>query len=131
MEYEKTVTGIGSVPFDNVKQALEYSLSHPIPFLPELTTKGETMMEYIKSPGILQCLKDFKVETRRRKLTTVKVQSIGPATLAHAHVVTRGREGYTDTESVRRVKQHVNRILEGLIADEIILFLDEPSLEHA
>ena len=48
------ITQIGSLPFSDIKQAIDYSINHDIPFLPELT---------------------FNI---------VKVQCIGPATLIMA-----------------------------------------------
>lgn len=115
----KTVTQIGSLPFRKVGTAIAYSLKHDIPFLPELTTLGDAMLTYIKDPGRLSCLAEF----RRHHFQTVKVQVVGPATLIQS--------GYKQGEAVARIYQHIERVLDGLRAEEIILFLDEPALGYA
>jgi|TARA_Y100000034_G_scaffold32726_1_gene40147 hypothetical protein len=113
------LTGIGSLPFVEVKTAIDYSLKHDIPFLPELPFKGEAMLDYIKNPGKLSCLEEFK----KHQFNVVKVQSIGPATLILS--------GYSEDEAISRIYDHVSKILDGLDAGEIILFLDEPALGQA
>ncbi len=112
------VTQIGSLPFTDVDEAIAYSLTHDIPFLPELTALGDTMTEYIKDPGKLSCLEAFK----KNRFDVVKVQCIGPATLI------QGR--YDEDDAVARVYGHVDALLDRLQAEEIILFLDEPALGY-
>lgn len=112
------ITQIGSLPFTNVDAAVTYSLRHDIPFLPELTALGDGMLEYVKDPGRLACLAAFK----KQRFETVKVQCIGPATLIQSK--------YDEDDAVMRVYQHVEAVLDGLQADEIILFLDEPALGY-
>jgi len=114
----KLVTQIGSLPFTDVDRAVEYSLRHEIPFLPELTALGDAMLTYIEEPGRLSCLEAFK----RNRFQTVKVQCIGPATLIGS--------GFEEDDAISRVYRHVEAILEGLVAEETILFLDEPALGH-
>ena len=116
---EKIVTQIGSLPYEDAIRAVEYSLRHHIPFLPELPKMGDAMLEYIKNPGKLSCLDEFK----KNAFDTVKIQCVGPATLIMA--------GYTEDEAVRRISEHISGILTGLKADQIILFLDEPALGQA
>jgi len=113
------ITQIGSLPLANVKEAVRYSLEHDIPFLPELPLLGDAMLSYIRRPGSLSCLAEFKKHT----FETVKVQAIGPATLILS--------GYDPDEALLRIYRHVEAILEGLRAQEIILFLDEPALGQA
>ena len=115
----KVITQIGSLPFRDVKKAVAYSLRHDIPFLPELTALGDAMLDYIKNPGNLSCLEEFK----RHRYKTVKVQVIGPATLIQS--------GYEENEALARIYEHLERILGGLETEEIILFLDEPALGYA
>lgn len=114
----KIVTQIGSLPFEDVGQAVEYSLRHDIPFLPELPKRGDAMLDYIKHPGKLSCLQEFK----KNKFTTVKVQCVGPATLMLS--------GYKADEALQRICEHITAITQGLTAEEVILFLDEPALGH-
>ena len=111
-------TQIGSLPLTDVDNAVAYSLRHDIPFLPELTAKGDAMMRYIKEPGKLSCLDMFK----RCEFDVVKVQSIGPATLIQS--------GYEEDDAIARVYAHIEAILDGLRAQEILLFLDEPALGY-
>lgn len=119
MKKRKIITQIGSLPFEDIKEAVNYSLKHDIPFLPELPKKGDAMLNYIKNPGSLSCLNEFK----KHKFKTVKIQCVGPATL------TQG--GYTSDEAVSRAYNHVTAIMDGLQAEEVILYLDEPALGHS
>ena len=112
----KTITQIGSLPFTDVERAVAYSLRHEIPFLPELTALGDAMLRYIEAPGRLSCLGAFK----RHRFETVKVQCVGPATLLG--------NGFEEDDAIARVYRHIETILEGLRAEEIVLFLDEPAL---
>lgn len=114
----KIITQIGSLPFHDVRRAIAYSLRHDIPFLPELTALGDAMLSYIKRPGSLSCLEEFKCH----RYETVKVQVIGPATLIQS--------GYEENEALARIYEHISRILDGLEAEEVILFLDEPALGY-
>ena len=115
------VTQIGSLPYEDVEKAVEFSLRHDIPFLPELPKRGDAMMDYIKNPGSLSCLDTFKKNVEGRPV--VKVQCIGPATLILA--------GYSEDEAISRTCQHIEAVLDGLNAGTIILFLDEPALGQA
>lgn len=112
-------TQIGSLPFDNVNVALNYSLQHSIPFLPELTRLGDGMFEYIRHPGRLSCLKEF----HKQKFDKVKIQCIGPITLSQDPSL-----GYSLDKAMANASVHIDVILQGLDAKEIILFLDEPAL---
>jgi hypothetical protein len=111
-------TQIGSLPFDDVETAIDYSLGHDIPFLPELTALGDAMMRYIEHPGRLSCLEAFV----DRSFDVVKVQCIGPATLIQS--------GRAEDDAIARVYAHIEAILDGLRAKEILLFLDEPALGY-
>jgi hypothetical protein len=115
-EHGKLTTQIGSLPFTDVERAIAYSLRHDVPFLPELTALGDAMLQYIREPGRLSCLDAFK----EHRFDTVKVQCIGPATLLCS--------GFEEDDAVARIYRHIETILDGLIADEILLFLDEPGL---
>ena len=116
MKQRKIVTQVGSLPYEDVSQAVEYSLKHDIPFLPELPKKGDAMLEYIKNPGKLSCLAEFK----KHKFKTVKIQCVGPTTLILG--------GYKEDEAIKRAYEHISAVMDGLKAEEIILFLDEPAL---
>lgn len=113
------LTQIGSLPFTDVSRAVAYSLRHEIPFLPELTARGDAMLNYIKTPGELSCLEAFK----RNRFDTVKIQCVGPATLLQS--------GYVEDDAISRIYRHIEAILDGLHTKETLLFLDEPALGHA
>lgn len=114
-----SITQIGSLPFDNANDAIIYSLQHDIPFLPELPLLGDSMLEYINTPGKLSCLKKFK----EIEFETVKIQCIGPATLVFSGV-------YREDEAIQRIYNHILILLENLKAKEVIIFFDEPSLGY-
>ena len=69
----------------------------------------------------MSCLKAFKREVAG--FDTVKIQCVGPATLMLG--------GYDQDEAFSRAYEHISALLDGLDADNIILFLDEPALGHA
>lgn len=116
----KIITQIGSLPYDNIEEAINYSLRHDIPFLPELQKLGDSILDYIKNPGQLSCLNEFKNAVRGYEI--VKIQSIGPATL------TLPPWKFDHDYAVQVVDSHISGIIKGLDAKEIILFLDEPGL---
>lgn len=118
------ITQIGSLPYESVAKALEYSLKHDIPFLPELPKKGDLMTDYIRHPGKLSCLEEFARATNGYPL--VKVQGIGPAT-----IVSATKKELEETKAVQVASAHISTIVNALDARNIILFLDEPSLETA
>jgi len=93
-----TVTQIGSLPYDDVEQAIEYNLRHDIPFLPELPRLGDTMLDYIKNPGKLNCLETFKQKVEG--FETVKIHYVGPATLLLS--------AYSEDEAIARTCQHID-----------------------
>ena len=118
MDKNEIVTQIGSLPYEDVGSAVEYSLRHDIPFLPELPKLGDAMLDYIEKPGSLSCLESFKKKVEGRE--TVKVQCVGPATLILS--------GYEPDEAVSRAYRHIEAVLDGLNVGHTILFLDEPAL---
>ena len=114
----KVITQIGSLPYEDISEAVKYSLKHDIPFLPELPKRGEAMLDYIKNPGKLSCLDEFKNAIRGYE--TVKIQCVGPATLR--------LNRYSKEEAIGRAYEHISGMLDGINAKEIVLFLDEPAL---
>lgn len=115
---KKIVTQIGSLPYKNIDDAIRYSLKHDIPFLPELTTLGDSMLDYAKNPGCLSSMDKLK----EREYETVKVQCVGPITLMMA--------GFDESQAQYAIMAHIMGILKGLKAKETILFLDEPAVGH-
>ncbi|MBI5148806.1 hypothetical protein HZA33_03945 [Candidatus Pacearchaeota archaeon] len=115
----KIITQIGSLPYENIKEAIEYSLRHDIPFLPELPRLGDSMQEYAKSPGKLSCLDDFKKAVSGYDI--VKIQCIGPASLLLL--------GYERKEAYGITKKHLTDLINNLNAKSILAFIDEPGLK--
>lgn len=116
----KVITQIGSLPFDNMEDAVNYSLRHDIPFLPELPMiKGDSMIEYVNNPGNLACSDLFKSKT----YDIVKIQAIGPITLM--------QRGYNEDDAISIPYNHIAGLLNGLNAREVILFLDEPAAGYS
>lgn len=115
---KRVITQIGSLPYENVSQAVEYSLRHDIPFLPELPKLGDSMLDYIQNPGKLSCLEAF----RKHRFSTVKIQCVGPATLIMS--------GYSEDEAISKIIEHLS-VITDLNAEEIIGILDEPALGQA
>ena len=119
MDVSKVITQIGSLPFDNVEDAVNYSLRHDIPFLPELPKiKGDSMIEYVHNPGNLACSVLFK----RNNYDVVKIQAVGPITLM--------QQGYNEDDAMSISYKHIEGLLKGLNAKEVILFLDEPAVGY-
>jgi hypothetical protein len=116
----KRITQIGSLPYQDVDAAVEYSLRHDIPFLPELPKRGDDIFDYVGNPVKLSCLEEFK----KNKFETVKFQIVCPITLTRMH-------DYSDNVALEGVYEHAGRLLDGLDAKEIILFLDEPYAAQA
>ena len=73
MSNRKVVTQIGSLPYEDIGEAVAYSLQHDIPFLPELPKRGDAMLNYAKNPGHLSCLEEFK----KHEFETVKINTEG------------------------------------------------------
>ncbi len=123
------VTQIGSLPFDSVEKAVEYSLRHDIPFLPELPKLGDAMLDYIKNPGKLSCLEEFK----KHSYDLAKAQCVGPATLMQSRNTEdkENERNYTEEEAIARISIHLNTICAGLDAKLLVVFLDEPGLGNS
>jgi hypothetical protein len=66
------ITGIGSLPHQDIENAISYSLKHDIPFLPELPHLDGTMEKVTEN----SCLKEFLQRTNH--LIIRKIQSPSP-----------------------------------------------------
>ena len=114
---DRIITQIGSLPHVDVDSAVQYSLGHDIPFLPELVARKETMLNYIRDPGKLACLDLFRNSVKGRK--SAKVQCVGPATL-----IVNG--GYSADDAVARVRAHIEAIVSVIdgYAEDIEFYQD-------
>jgi hypothetical protein len=122
MSNQNIITQIGSLPYDNIAEAVKYSLKHDIPFLPELPKRGDLMIDYIRHPGEMSCLNEFAAATKG--YSTVKIQCIGPASIVYAT-----EKEFDEMKAVQVAYEHISKIVNALDVRNIILFLDEPTLE--
>jgi len=68
------ITGIGSLPFEDIKEAIDYSLQHDIPFIPQLPSIEGSMIQQIKEE------KYTALEHWGREHECYKIQLVGPQT---------------------------------------------------
>lgn len=101
------IIGIGSVPFESVDEAMDFSLEHHIAFLPQLTARGEEMTEQART-GHHLCMKDFSQTPGPKKF-----QLCGPHSSKVPH---------------KSVLKTAKSIIESLKEDDLLLFIDEPIL---
>jgi hypothetical protein len=76
--------GIGSLPHLNISDAVTYSLKHSLPFLPQMTSLGERMVEQVLSAQELSkkyiALSLFTEKIIEQKNSNFKIQIAGPET---------------------------------------------------
>ncbi|XLQ19736.1 MAG: hypothetical protein ACKUBY_04045 [Candidatus Moraniibacteriota bacterium] len=111
-------TQIGSSPQTSVRLAIKDRLRYPIPALPELPLLGDSMVDDIgqsRKPAGLQKFKE-------NEFSRAKIQCAGPVTLFRT-----GK--YSLDDAVVAACEYIKVLLDGLCADQIILFLDEPGLD--
>lgn len=128
MERERITTGVGSLPHENVREAVNFSLKFDIPFLPELPKLGDDMIDSVDNGKEPSCLTYFKEQIIRRQIEAVKIQVIGPVTFLVARY-----EKYKDVKNkedvvVNKIGDFLYNMMHGLEAKETTLFLDEPAL---
>ncbi len=102
------ITGIGSLPFDNIKEAINYSLKHDIPFIPQLPLLEGNMIDQIKKSHYLS-IKEWDRENE-----CYKIQLVGP----HSSKVPP--QEIIDYSLMLKEKLHQSPIL----------FIDEPFLPN-
>lgn len=121
----KITTGIGSLPYIIPRRAVNHVMNnYDIPYPPELFNLRESMFEYIKNPDGLICSSLFKEEVKKRNISTVKIQVTGRVTLENCAL----RENRAIEDLVPNIPTYVNNCLDGLVAPEVIVFIDEPEL---
>jgi hypothetical protein len=103
-------TGIGSLPFTSVDEALTFSLAHDLPFMPELPAldSSELLLGARADAAVVSRFVQ-RVELGRE----VKVQLVGPTTLG----------------SVEACVRRARAMLEVLDTRPVLFTLDEPSLK--
>lgn len=122
-------TGIGSVPFKNLRDAMPYVFEFSVPFLPELP--GADFMDRTLSmaAGKLPIeIQSFAVEVARRRPQQAKLQMAGPLTMKYFKPdawAKMGQKGYREAvlSLIRAMRAETNV--------ELCLFLDEPAIDSA
>jgi hypothetical protein len=111
-------TGVGSVPFDNISQAMTFVKECTIPYLPEL--KQESMLTLLDNPLYFdqENWKTFVKEVQSFDL--VKVQITGPVTYQYL------KKDFANYEE--KLVKAFSRIKNDLKNIPFILILDEPCL---
>jgi hypothetical protein len=103
-------TGIGSLPFTSVDEALALSLAHDLPFMPELPALDSNEFLLGARPDAAVVSRFVQRVERGRE---VKVQLVGPTTLG----------------SVEACVQRMRSMLLVLGTRPVLFTLDEPSLK--
>ncbi len=120
---ELLTTMVGSLPFDSIDEAVEYSLSHDIPAVPELPKLDGGMFSYVKDGKMPAAYERFCKAVRDRGIKKVKVQAAGPVT-ARIH------GGMSENEAVNGISRYVTAMLRGLdFVETVYVCFDEPGIE--
>lgn len=109
------ITGIGSLPYQDFHEALQYSLKHDLPFFPQILSIHGNMIEQVKNMNF-QFLEDFLNHLRKLKITRYKIQIAGPNTTSLS-------------------MSHYETIIEDFLKEsqdlEILLCFDEPTFVNS
>lgn len=103
------ITGVGSLSHQTPEKAIEYSLAHDIPFLPQLTAIDGNMIEQARILSY-KLLPQFIEKTKGR---TVKIQLVGPT---------------SSTLSLKTIKDNINCLSYFFEKERTLFFIDEPRL---
>jgi hypothetical protein len=101
------ITGIGSLPFVDVKEGIDIALKHDIPFIPQLPNLEGSMIDQIKNK------KYIALESWGRDHQVYKIQLVGPQSSGI------GPNKIIDFAKKLKIKLHQTPIL----------FIDEPIFE--
>lgn len=121
------ITGIGSLPFTEIEQALEYSFQHDLPFLPQLPQLNEDEMMVTQSLDdsfeTYACYEPFLNHIIHRQIKKVKMQIAGPVTCS---VIAEEPIEIVIPQLLAKIEDMVAPFLEQGI--EVLFFIDEPML---
>lgn len=121
------ITGIGSLPFTDIDQALEYSLQHDLVFLPQLPQLNENEMMVIQALDdtfeSYACFESFVNFAIMNNLKKVKLQLAGPITCS---LVTEQSIDNIVSQLLLKVEDMIRPFWEHDI--DVIFFIDEPML---
>lgn len=108
-------TGIGSLPFTNLEKAIDFSLNLDLPFVPELTKMGDSLLK--RDSSILLQMAERCIAKK------LKNQIIGPATFQKLS----GQNFYEYTKYFKK-NLELNRDIKEKYQLEFFLQIDEPIL---
>lgn len=121
------ITGIGSLPFTDIDQALEYSFQHDLPFLPQLPQLNEDEMMVTQSLDdsfeTYSCFVPFLMQCIEKKIPTVKMQLAGPVTCS---VVVEEPIEFVIPQILAKIDDMVTPFTE--VGIKVLFFIDEPML---
>jgi methionine synthase II (cobalamin-independent) len=128
-------TGIGSVPFEDMDEAIAHSLKYTVPFLPELKSsenflaRAQALLAKMRLPPELVPWLDA-LEKSEKHPAHLKVQLAGPVTY-RKHCEAEGI-----ALSANWLKDHVaaslvlSKAVSARSAAEVVFFWDEPTLSN-
>ena len=108
-------TGVGSLPFRDIDEALAYSFKHELPFFPQLLNIHGDMIDQVKNCNF-KYLELFINEARKRGKSPLKLQLAGPNTYPG-----NVSDIYDCIEEVYKITNDT----------DIYLFFDEPIINHS
>lgn len=122
-------TGIGSVPFRNLRDAMDYVFEFSVPYLPEMPGADFMQRTLNMAGGKLPVeLPSFAAEVARRRLPQAKLQMAGPLTLKYFQ-----SEGWKKIgqKGFREAVLKLIRAMRAETSAELCLFFDEPAIDSA
>jgi len=151
-----TTTGIGSLPFDSIEKAIDYSLQFDIPFYPQLPLKDiKNSMVYEGLDGLngicidqdghisfrnrIESLDSFKIpenlilfveKVREKKLSIIKYQIVGIQTIREILLANNVNKEFIETEILSFYISKL-ALIHGYLNSfdfEVLFFVDEPCL---
>lgn len=121
-------TGVGSLPYTNIDEAISYSFSHTLPFLPELPniSQNEWMIPKSISENLNSfiALNEFIKTAKLKNLSAVKVQLACPFT-----VYLYGQTSITLEELIQKNLRTWTLLIHELKHNGLLpkIFVDSPS----
>lgn len=109
--------GIGSLPHHSRQDAVNFSLRHSMPFLPQMTSRGERMVsQALSAKDLLEkysALENFTEKILENKIIDFKIQIAGPQTC-----------NVNDTIILKEINKFLNYFEKYKLRP--IVFIDEP-----
>lgn len=107
---DRLTTGIGSLPFNNIEDAFEFSFKHDIPFFPQLSSIHGNMIQQVLNFNF-KYLFEFIEIAKDKNIKLIKMQIAGPQTTN------------LDANHYHKVFQEVKKLTTSM---DVLFCLDEP-----